>query len=229
MTENSFNPAQLPMLEGLGSRIHSPYASSPDQRQGLINGPACVRDLIHSAIVKNLDKDKNVIPAQMPEDFRRRLASTASNLGNGTKIKWYECLRGGDIYTLFFVGRRNDVDVASLARNIEENPSRPPSNLLHPRSATSQNPTPKSPNRSDLALPTSASPSRRDLSPHMEDKRHLRSPAAPTSSSVSPANYQFSTRQNLLADFQTSRQIHAEQSGGHPPQENGQPGLCQKF
>ncbi|GAV02064.1 hypothetical protein RvY_12676 [Ramazzottius varieornatus] len=210
MTENSFNPGQLPMFEGLGSRISSPYAPSPDQRQGPNNGPACVRDLIHSAIVKNLDKDKSVVPAQMPEDFKRRLASTASNLGNG---------------------RRNDVDVAFLARTVEDSSSRPPSNHLHPRSASGPNPTPKSPNRPELVPPPSASPSRRDLSPHIDDKNRLiRSPAAPAGQVH--ANYQFSNRQSLSADFQTARQMHVEQgasgqSGQQHPQENGQSGLRQ--
>lgn len=132
-----------------------------------------------------------------------------------------------------FAGRRNDVEVALLARSVEDCSSRPPSNHLHPRSASSQNPTPKSPNRPDLAAPASASPSRRDLSPHIDDKNRLiRSPAAPPAQAH--ANYQFSNRQSLSADFQTARQMHVEQGasgqGGQPhPQENGQSGPCRKI
>lgn len=103
---NSISPAHLPPLETRPSPSTSSYAPTSAEYRPVINGPACVRDLIHSAIEKNLDKDRNVLNnVNLPEDFRRRLEQTASNI-----------IMPKDR----FADRRGEVDVSALARTMED-------------------------------------------------------------------------------------------------------------
>ena len=80
---------------------------------------------------------------------------------------------------------------------------------------------------------SSPSPGRRDLSPHNPDERTnrmntIRSPNTPQQQALPPG---FQYRPNLMADFATSRQLHAEQQQQHEARqqfEQGQAGMLQQ-
>ncbi|OQV16204.1 putative Nuclear receptor corepressor 2 [Hypsibius exemplaris] len=192
----SFTPNQLPPCESSSrSRVTSPYALSPEPGRAGTNGPACVRDLIHSAIEKNLDKDRQaILPHHVPDEFRRRMDST----------------RPQDRLMNPYQDRRSDMDALNVSRSIDD--GHRGMNLLSARGIPSRGDL-KSGNRHD-GLPAASSPGRRDLSPHnLDDRNRLNTIRSPNTQQQQqqplPQSYQYSVRPGLASEY--AARLHEQQ------------------